>query len=398
MDQSLEMADAKQKRSDGRRQAVRKRANSGLTAKNGWFAASLFLVILVIAGFRPPGSDRNTPLFFAMENEWRRVAGEKFIGGYYNLDTLLEHELYLLSDAAGQPLLFYSDIITPVCIDGICKPVYIELYWNLVGAYAGYGVYEERPLTKFDHDEFVAADHQKLHQLLLDEGSVLSRKKLEELFDKDAAPAKKVEYNGEEIDAVSGATLKEIKESIIEGALYSCYTLWHLVHGQVTGKIEAYLGSIYSEEMERSFLYSGYEDYHFYALKQMNGPAFEQYLSRVVQIFRTDKPLIRSYILKKIPKHLLSDEGAARALYDAFSTVDVNSKTLLVNNLDHAHAAASELLSGQVREMSRNQLKTYLSFLGADESRLTPLTRENLQRTAVSEEYAYGYLIGEFIK
>lgn len=359
---------------------------------------SLAPILLVMMGFVRDTPIRNVPLFFAMSDEWKQVDGKTFIGVYRNLDTLLEHELYLLSGETGEPLMFYSDIITPVCIDGLCKPVYIELYWNLVGNYAGYGVYEELPLTKFDHDEFVAADHQKLHQLLLDNGSVLSRKKLEDLFDKNAEPTKKVEYKGEEVDAVSGATLKEIKESIIEGALYSCYTLWHLVHGEVTKKIESHLGSIYSEELEHSFLHSNYEDYHFYALKQMEAEAFEQHLSRITEIFRTDKPLIRSYILKKMPKDLLSGEGAGRALYGAFSTVDVNSKTLLVNNLEHAHTVASELLSEQAEEMSRNQLKTYLNFLSADDSRLTSSIRENLQRAAASEAFVYGYLIEQFLE
>lgn len=375
-----------------------RREKSGGEPVGRAFLWSLAAMLFVLMGFVRDSPIRNVPLFFAMEDEWERVDNKTFIGTYQNLDTLLEHELYLLSGKTGEPLLFYSDIVTPVCIDGLCKPVYIELYWNLAGNYAGYGVYEELPLTKFDHDEFVAADHQKMHQLLLDNGSVLSRKKLEDLFDKNAEPAKKVEYKGEEVDAVSGATLKEIKESIIEGALYSCYTLWHLVHGEVTNKIEEHLQTIYSPELERTFLYSNYEDYHFYALKKMEGAAFEPHLSRITEIFRTDKPLIRSYILKKMPKDLLSDEAAGRALYGAFSTVDVNSKTLLVDNLEHAHASAVTLLSGQAEEMSRNQLKSFLSFLADDESRLTPAIRENLQRAAASEEFAYGYLIGQFLE
>lgn len=360
-----------------------------------WLLAAMLFVMM---GFVRDSPLRNAPLFFAMADEWKQVDEKTFIGIYQNLDTLLEHELHLLSDKAGQPLLFYSDIVTPVCIDGICKPVYIELYWNLVGSYAGYGVYEKLPLTKFDHDEFTPADYRKLHQLLLDEGSVLSRKKLEELFDKEAEPARKVEYKGKEVDAVSGATLKEIKESIIEGALYSCYTLWHLVHGQVTQLIEDRLQSIYSPEIERSFLHSAYEDYHFYALKQMEGAAFERHLSRIAEIFQTDKPLIRSYILKKIPKKLLSGEETTRALYGAFSKVDINSKTLLIDNLEHAHALAATLLSGQAGEMSRNQLKSFLNFLAEDESILTPAIRENLQRAAASGEYAYGYLIEQFLE
>lgn len=332
-----------------------------------------------------------------MDDEWRRVAAEAYISTFKNPDPLLEHELYLLSDSAGEPLLFFADLTTPVCIDGICKPVSIELYWNLVGHYVGYGVKPQNPLTKFDHDEFVEADYEKLHRLLMDNKSVLRRKKLSELFDEKAEPEKKVEYRGEEVDAVSGATKKEIKESIIEGALYSCYTLWHLVHGDVMGKIEGHLQSIYSEELERQFLHSGYEDYHFYALKQLTGPDFEPHLSRILEIFESDKPLVRTYILKKIPEVLIGREPVSRSLYSAFSAVDINSRTLLVDHLNYAHPLAAELLSGQVTAMSKNQLRSYLEFLEEDKANLRPGILKNLRQVVDAGEYTYGYLIERFL-
>lgn len=357
----------------------------------------LLLIALCVAGFRGHSLIQNPPMYFSMAEEWKEVDRQTFIGAFQNLDTLLEHELYLLFDQQDKPLLFYTDVITPVCIDGICKPVYIELYWNLVGHYVGYGVYPEQPLTKFDHDEFTAADYDKLHRLLSDNKSVLRRKKLSDLFDENAKPAKKVEYKGEEIDAVSGATKKEIKESIIEGALYSCYTLWHLVHGEAADIMESALTSRYSGELERAFLNSGYEDYHFYALKQMNGADFEGYLPRIMEVFEADSPLTRTYILKKMPKELIGLESVTRGLYGAFAEVDINSRTLLINNLAHAHAVAPELLSGQVMEMSKNQLRTYLQFLAEDESRINSVIQKNLDRAASSSEYAYGYLIGQML-
>ncbi len=362
------------------------------------YPAVSIILIFVLSGMFPDLFVQNPPLYFSMAEEWSRVEGEEYIGIFKNPDTILEHELYLLSDETGNPLFFHSDVTTPVCIDGICKPVSIELYWNLIGHYIGYGIKPREPLTKYDHDEFVEADYEKLHRLLSDNKSVLRRKKLSELFDENAEPEKKVEYKGEEVDAVSGATKKEIKESVIEGALYSCYRLWHLVHGDVTDKIEAYLQTIYSEELERDFLFSGYEDYHFYALKQMSGTDFEAHLSRIVDIFRSDKPLTRTYILKKIPKAYVGREAVSRGLYGAFSAVDINSRTLLVEHLPHAHPVASELLSTQVSEMSKNQLEAYLKFLVEDESRLNPDILKNLKKVADSNEYAYGYLIERYLE
>lgn len=338
------------------------------------------------------------PLHMHMEKEWQEVAQQQEMGEFYNPDSSLSHPLVLLTNDQQEPLLFYADILTPVCIDGTCKPVYIELYWNLIGNYVGYGIDQTQPLTKFDHDNFIAADYEKLHQLLLDNNSVLSRRKLEDLFDADVQPEKKVTYKGVEVDAVTGATRKEIKDSVIEGALYSCYTLWHLVHGQVRHKIEDYLRSIYSRELGDSLLYSNYPDYQFYALKNMEAVEYHRHLPQLAHIFKEREPLIRNYILKKLPKEVWKEAHFSEELYSAFSKIDLNSRTLLLKNLSHANLNAATLLSEQVSKMTRNQLKMYLQFLEEDESRLSPTIKANLAQIASKEEYTFTYLISAFLE
>jgi hypothetical protein len=302
-----------------------------------------------------------------------------------------------LSDSLGAPQLFYADILTPVCIDGTCKPVFIELYWDLTGGYAGYGVYEDRPLTKFDHEEFLPEDHEKLNRLLTDNNSVLRRKELSDLFDESAAEVKKIEFQGEELDAVSGATKKEIKESIVEGALYSCYTLWHLIHGEASRKIGNYLDSVYTDTLERRLLFSDYEPYQYHALRAMEATDFEQYSERIASIFGTAKPLSRTYILKKMPKGMLREEGLSRKFYEDFAALDINTKTLLINHLPQSHPIALSLLSGHLETMTKNQLKTYLEVLSANGSVMTPEIRKQLERSAGSSEYAYSYLIAQWL-
>lgn len=353
------------------------------------------LGIIAFCGMTEP---TNKPLFMHMEKEWQQVSKHKEMGEFYNADSSLSHSLSLLTNDQQEPLLFYADILTPVCIDGTCKPVYIELYWNLIGHYVGYAINQTQPLTKFDHDNFVAADYEKLHQLLLDNNSVLSRRKLEDLFDADVQPEKKVTYKGVEVDAVTGATKKEIKESVIEGALYSCYTLWHLVYGEVTHKITDYLQSIYSTELAVSLLYSKHSDYQFYALKQMKATDYEPHLSQVANIFEAAEPLIRNYILKKLPKDHWKREELSQRLYTAFPSIDLNSRTLLLKNLSNANTKAATLLSEQVAMMTKNQLKMYLHFLEEDASRVTTSIRDNLTRIASLGEYTFAYLIDAFLE
>lgn len=363
-----------------------------------WSCSPLFIALWLLVGRNGNEPGRNEPLFCNMPATLDRVVAEQPAGIFKNPDTLLEHELFLLSDSAQQPLLFYSEIMTPVCIDGICKPVHIELYWSLTGNYVGFGLFDQEPLTKFDHDAFTEADYQKMNALLNDKNSILSRQQLSDLFDENAAPAKKIEYQGVELDAVSGATRKEIKESVVEGALYSCFTLWHLVYGPVQQTIEAYVQSIYTPELATELLYSGNADYQFYALKQMDDTAMSRELSRIAAIFIAAKPLVRTYILKKLPKEVFSREVLSHTLYEVFPAVDVSSKTMLLTMLEYAHPSAAGQLSSQVELMSRNQLKTYLGFLAADRSRLTKTIREKLQGIVAAQTYTYGYMIEEFLQ
>lgn len=355
------------------------------------------LLLLLTIRFFYSSNVQNPPLFCTLDEAWAAVAEAELIGTFSNKDTLLEHQLYVLLDTVGQPQLFYADILTPVCIDGVCKPVLIELYWDLTGGYAGYGVYKKDPLTKFDHEEFLPEDYQKLDRLLADNNSVLRRKGLSDLFDEQAAEVKKIEFQGEELDAVSGATKKEIKESIVEGALYSCYTLWHLIHGEASQKAGQYLDSIYNEAVEERLLFSDYEPYQYYALRAMESEDFEQYSERLAVIFGGAKPLSRTYILKKMPKGMLNEENRCRAFFQYFAEVDINTRTSLINHLPQSHPIALTLLSGHLEIMTKNQLKTYLDALSANGSVISPEIRTGLETAAKSLEYAYGYLIGEWL-
>ena len=301
-----------------------------------------------------------TPLHFNMNKEYERVDTVQMVFSFANKDTSSFNDVKLLLDTIGKPLLYFSEIQTPVCIDGLCKPMHIGIYWNLLGSYVGYETFDESPLTKYDHDLFEAADHLKLHQLLSNPNSIIRRKKLSELFDTNSRLTEKVKYKGVEIDGITGATNKEIKSSVVEGALFSCYTIWHLVHGAVTEQMAEHLDSIYDRHLAKAFLYSPYSDYQLYALKHLAAEDFDKYPDAIIDIFNSAKPLTRTYLLKKLPKdRLSSNEKLCAALYSNFSKVDINSRTLLMRLLPYVHLISSELLATQIPSMSKNQLQLF---------------------------------------
>jgi hypothetical protein len=171
-------------------------------------------------------ADRHEPRFVTMASQYQRVEKQEPVLRFAGRDKGLKHTLFLLSDRADRPLLFYADITTPVCSDNLCKPVTIGLYWDLVGNYVGYGVPAGCPLTKYDDVLFEPADYMKLHQVLMDRQSILGRTTMADMFDPNApTDARNLTARGQGVDGVSGATSKAFRQSIVPGALYSCHTV-----------------------------------------------------------------------------------------------------------------------------------------------------------------------------
>ncbi|WP_346750340.1 hypothetical protein [Splendidivirga corallicola] len=330
-----------------------------------------------------------------MNDEWEEVSKDMEVFTVTNKDTLINHNIRLLSTKEGYPRLFFADLETPVCADGECRLAKIKIYWNLLGNYVGYGIDPDEPLTKFEHDPFDKEDYAKLHALLLDDNSVLRNREMSELVDEVPVSISKADFGA--VDGISSATKKEIKESVVQGGLYSCYTLWHLVHGEVKKNISAYLQSIYTDSLNNYLLYSDYEDYQYYGLKKLPKEAFEKHFEQVIRIFEKTQPLIRTYILKKIPNNILEDRNNTEQFYRLFSRTDINTKTQLVKKAGSAHLIALEILSGFSSEMTKNQLKLYLEIFNENPENLTPLIKSNLLEAARSEKYAYNYLIKEFL-
>ncbi|NNE75467.1 MAG: hypothetical protein HKN31_00135, partial [Pricia sp.] len=201
------------------------------------------------------------PEFYTMQWKQGTQFTEKPTAISIEVDSIGQQEVRLLVNGKDEPILYASDISTPVCADGECRLMHIRLYWSLLGEYAGFDRYPKLPLTKHEHDEFLSVDYIKLHQLLMDDNSILKRKKIHELVDKP----KQSKIEG--VDAVAGATIKEVKESVVAGALYSCYTAWHLVHGPVRDEIKKHTLTLLNDTMVSEMILSNNSDYQLFVLK-----------------------------------------------------------------------------------------------------------------------------------
>lgn len=356
-------------------------------------------MLIVSMGFQEKNKPDYSPMFFSMADEWKAIAVDEPIFKFESLDTVyhtqISHQVRLLSDNEGAARLFFSEIETPVCADSVCKLAHINVYWNLLGNYVGFSIFPELPLTKFDHEHFDNKDYATLHRLLLDDNSILRRRKISDLIEKVSIES--LNIASEDIDGISGATKTEIAESLVKGGLYSCYTIWHIVHGEVKEKMTKYLESINSDTLMHYFLYAPYKDYQMHALRQLPKEDFKDYATQILSIFRTTDGLTKAYIIKKIPSAVLSDQKITSQFYNEFSLIDINSRTLLINRLKSAHPDATEILSKHLDSMTENQLKLYLMYLHFDSNLISKACMSNLKKASKNTGFTYQYLIKEFL-
>lgn len=331
------------------------------------------------------------PDFFAMEWQEGMVLNNKATPVFIEVETMGKQDVDILVTSENKPMLYTADICTPVCADGECRLMYITLYWNLLGAYVGYDKVEGQALTKHDHVEFLEQDYEKLHQLLLDDNSILKRKKIEELVSKPVAS----EVDG--VDAQAGATITEVKESVVDGALYSCYVVWNIAHGPIKRELQDYTISNYNNEIKRDMLLSDEEDYQMFALRSMSEGEFIDYKERIAEIFKVGIPLVRSYIVQNLPKLFWETDKLQTLFWDSFAKVDINNRSLLLNHVDQAPIEVLIALSGNLEVMTKNQLKEYLKAVQVRATE-NPLINAELLRFSNSGTNTYAYIVTEFLE
>lgn len=160
-------------------------------------------------------------------------------------------------------LYWYRRIKTPVCLTGECKLVDVGLYWDCTGDFFGIDVYGEH-LTKTDHSIFSAADYQKLVDILSNDWSLLREYDFTEL----TSEAPETEGDREQPDATSGATRKEIASEAVSDAVYTTYTLWHLVHnGEKEQLMDLTIAELKRDSLTNRILESGKTKYTLFLLE-----------------------------------------------------------------------------------------------------------------------------------
>lgn len=211
-------------------------------------------------------------------------------------DTL-SYTLKLVLDEKGRPQYFFRNIFTPVCYTNECKPVHINFYWDLLGNYMRYDMPEGKILTKIDHDEFQKEDYEKLADILSRPTSIFADLKMEDLMTKGT------DSLADNVDAKTGATLKTIKNEVIDGAVYTCFTLWHIAYGKAVPEMKKITETYRNDEMLHSFLASENYHYRYWAMEKVidaDGVVQKGYEKDIEQIIRSKNFFTARAALQKV--------------------------------------------------------------------------------------------------
>lgn len=307
-------------------------------------------------------------------------------------DELIEPISVELVTGAKRPLFYQSNIRTTVCDDEVCEIMYIKLYWDLVGEYVGYDTVAQHPLTKFDHEPFTRKDYDRLHELLNNDGSILKFKQKNELIDKEKVKASDV------VDGTTGATALEIKEEVVEGALYSSYTLWHLAYnGTIKNMLSNHTKRLLDKALIETLLNSDRSGYDLFAYHNFKENDYFIYKSYWLNSLKEGIPLTRKYILKNIPEGMWNTALVQDDVCAMFNFFDVNTKTSLLIKLSTSKDVSSksiEYISSYITSMNRNQTRQFLNII-QNTNKLTAVTKKNVRKAAENTEFNYAYLINE---
>jgi hypothetical protein len=221
-----------------------------------------------------------------------------------------------------QPFKRYEATLNlPVCDDNLCAKVELRMYWDLAGNYNGFDTLTGKPLTKFDHRPFTTADYQKLDGILRDKSSILR------VLEKDELTDKSVKLKSSTVDAVTGATPATVKDQVVEGAVYSAFTLWHFVNGAVKDSMMQFTRNIFSDRLAGQMLQSTNHETQIFALKQLQNSFYEKNITVILDVLTKSSPLVRAYIINKIPLPFIKMENN-KALVALYPKLDSYSKSI----------------------------------------------------------------------
>ncbi|GHB79805.1 hypothetical protein [Persicitalea jodogahamensis] len=226
----------------------------------------------------------------------------------------------------GDKLAKYSaNIMAPVCEEGICYNVNVVFNWNLIGEFIDYQVQPYDPLTKLDHKPFTLADYAKLQGILTNHDLIFT-----------GLPADELVVKAEEtVDGYSGATIEAIKDEVIDGALFTCYTLWHIANGAVVDSIRQHTQRQLDKPMIAKIIGYNTASANYYLIDHMSETQFAQNLPEIIGLIQAGKGYFPKNAIEKIPEKLFGRQEMQDFLIQNYDSLSYYTQVAALSKLQN---------------------------------------------------------------
>jgi hypothetical protein len=276
--------------------------------------------------------------------------GNEPAASFFVADSL-KTEVIAQYDQQGVLQQYHARVFTPVCEVDKCYAIELNIYWDPIGRYHHYDTVPGNELTKLDHLPFINSDYQRLHHILSDPNSVLGSYTKDELVSN---------VRDSEIDGLTGATVAEIKETVIEGAVYSCHTLWQIVHGAVTDSLREATSNRLSEELVTKLVAKKDQEINYFIIENLSEEEYLQYLPEVLKAITDGEGYFAKNAIELMPVSALADSLSQNFFSGYFTKLNYFAQVALLKKLQGV-TVTNELSSSLKKNLEhRNSLKDNL--------------------------------------
>ncbi|NOR74597.1 MAG: hypothetical protein GQ525_05515 [Draconibacterium sp.] len=274
-------------------------------------------------------------------------------------DTIPNKIILIHINGNDIPVKYSRKIVVGVCIDDECRLVNIELFWNITGRYLGFELPEGEFLSKTEHSPFQPYDYDLLHKLLGDPLSALAHYSIDELV--PASDSTKID-----IDAVSSATISAVLDYIVEGAVYTTYTLWHIVYGSSKREIEKLTIGKLNSELILKILDSNNLDDKIWVLNHIPNSVkiTPELQNKFMEMISGKDIYLAERSLNALKPEFLTDDIQIKLL-NAFNETGLLLKRMIIQKLKQAPLLNIEVtttLSSQLITMNGTLVKSTLEL------------------------------------
>lgn len=256
----------------------------------------------------------------------------------YTTDKDVDVTVYLVRNSNDIPIYYTTRLQSPVCMENLCNPIDIVIQWDLLGYFKDYVENPDDPVTKFDHQPFNEDDHQKLKSILGNTESLLQDYRMEDLVDTS------VQVYSEELDATTGATNKTFEKDIVSGAIYTCYTLWTFVNGDLRELIFQHTMSILDDRVLLYMIDEGQKNYLDFILQNESLQFSDQVNRAVGELIWGEDPLVSTKAIMAVDSSYWYSDSIHYMVSQNFLKMPIPVQNALIQELSNTHLNTATLV------------------------------------------------------